>query len=170
MYILHVFVLYLFSKTNVNNQVPSSKWNVYNHWNIYVRDRYSGRTIKLYITFVPIIRTSKHFWLIQCIWHQTRVTYLWCTTTCTHNNHCIWSQELWEHKFLVLKNGLLFCRSMVEWVCLLHKMIIKDLKMLQMKQKTTEGWLIVYMDWLITVIKPLIVILWRRNTHSTINL
>ena len=29
MYILHVFVLYLFSKTNVNNQVPSSKWNVY---------------------------------------------------------------------------------------------------------------------------------------------
>ena len=36
MYILHVFVLYLFGKTNLNNRVPSSKWNVYNHWNIYV--------------------------------------------------------------------------------------------------------------------------------------
>ena len=109
--------------------------------------KYSGRTLKWCMTFVPIIRTSKPFWLLQCIWHQTRVTYLWCTTTCSHQNHCIWSQELWEHKFLVLKNGLLFCRSMVEWVCLLHKMIIKDLKMLQMKQKTTEGWLRVYMHW-----------------------
>ena len=28
-YILHVIVLYLFSKTNLNNHVPSSKWNVY---------------------------------------------------------------------------------------------------------------------------------------------
>ena len=28
-YILHVIVLYLFSKTNLNNHVSSSKWNVY---------------------------------------------------------------------------------------------------------------------------------------------
>ena len=24
--------------------------------------------------------TSKHFWLFQCIWLQTKVTYLWCIT------------------------------------------------------------------------------------------
>ena len=64
---------------------------------------YSGRTLKWCMTFVPIIRTSKHFWLLQCIWLQTRVTYPWCTTTCSHWNHCILSQELWEDKFLVLK-------------------------------------------------------------------
>ena len=88
---------------------------------------YSGRTLKLYITFVPIIRTSKHFWLLQCIWHQTMVIYPWCITTCSHWNHCIWSQELWEHKFLVFKNGLLFYRFMVEWVSFLHKMTFKGL-------------------------------------------
>ena len=75
---------------------------------------YSGHTLKLYITFVPVIRTSKHFWPLQCIWHQTMVIYPWCITTCSHWNHCIWSQELWEHKFLVFKNGLLFYRFMVD--------------------------------------------------------
>ena len=33
--------------------------------------------------------------------------------TTIHWNHCIWSQELWEHKFLVLKKVLLFYRSML---------------------------------------------------------
>ena len=89
--------------------------------------KYSGRTLKLCITFVPVIRTSKHFWLLQCIWHQTMVIYPWCITTCSHWNHCIWSQELWEHKFLVFKNGLLFYRFMVEWVSFLHKMTLKGL-------------------------------------------
>ena len=88
---------------------------------------YSGRTLKLYITFVPVIRTSKPFWLLQYIWHQTMVIYPWCITTCSHWNHFIWSQELWEHKFLVFKNGLLFYRFMVEWVSFLHKMVIKGL-------------------------------------------
>ena len=37
-------------------------------------DTYSGCTLKWCMTFVPIIRTSKPFWLLQCIWHQTRVT------------------------------------------------------------------------------------------------
>ena len=60
---------------------------------------YSGRTLKLCITFVPIMRTSKHFWLLQYIWHQTMVIYPWSITTCSHWNHCLWSQELWEHKF-----------------------------------------------------------------------
>ena len=29
--------------------------------------KYSGRTLKWCMTFVPIIRTSKPFWLLQCI-------------------------------------------------------------------------------------------------------
>ena len=65
------------------------------------------------MTFLLIIMTSKHFWLLQSIWHQTRVTYLWCIANCSHWNHCMWSQELWEHKFLVLKKVLLFYRSML---------------------------------------------------------
>ena len=105
---------------------------------------YSGRTLKLYITFVPMIRTSKHFWLLQCIWHQTMVIYPWCSTTCSHWNHCIWSWELWEHKFLVLKNGLLFYRFMVEWVSFLHKMTNKGVIMLQMKKRNTLDWFISY--------------------------
>ena len=36
-YILHVIVLYLFSKTNLNNQASSSKWNVYNPGQHYVK-------------------------------------------------------------------------------------------------------------------------------------
>ena len=40
--------------------------------------------LKLFITFVPIIGTSKHFWLLQCIWLQTRVTYPWTITICSH--------------------------------------------------------------------------------------
>ena len=83
--------------------------------------------IKWCMTFVPIIRTSKPFWLFQCIWQHSRVTYPWCTTNCSYQNHCIWSQELWEHNILVLKNSLLFYRFMVEWVFLFHKMIIKGL-------------------------------------------
>ena len=75
--------------------------------------RYSGHTLLLCMTFVLIIRTSKHFWLLQCIWHLTRVTYPWFITNCSHWNHCIWSQELWEHKFLDLKKVLLFYRSML---------------------------------------------------------
>ena len=86
----------------------------------YIWRIYSGLPLKLCMTFVLLIMTSKHFWLLQCIWHQTRVTYPWCTTTCSYWNHCIWSQELWEHKFLVFKNGLLFYRFMVEWVSFLH--------------------------------------------------
>ena len=74
---------------------------------------YSGRRLLLCMTFVLIIRTSKHFWLLQCIWHLTRVTYPWFITNCSHWNHCIWSQELWEHKFLDLKKVLLFYRSML---------------------------------------------------------
>ena len=69
----------------------------------YQVNGYSGRMLKLYITFVPVIRSSKHFWLLQCIWHQTMVIYSWSITICSHWNHCLWSQELWEHKFLVLK-------------------------------------------------------------------
>ena len=88
---------------------------------------YSGRKLELCTTFAAIIRTSKHFWLLQCIWHQTRVTYPWCITLCSHWNHCIWSQEFWDHKFLVLENGLIFYRFMVEWFFLLHKMTIKGL-------------------------------------------
>ena len=41
----------------------------------YQVNGYSGRMLKLYITFVPVIRTSKHFWLLQCIWHQTMIIY-----------------------------------------------------------------------------------------------
>ena len=40
-----------------------------------------------------------------------------------------------------------------------RSLTIKDLTMLQMKQRTTEGLLIVYMDWLNTVINPLNLIL-----------
>ena len=68
------------------------------------------------------------------------------------------------------KNGLIFYRSMVQLVFLFHKMTFKGLIILQMKQKPTEGCLIVNMDWLITVLKPLIFLLLKRNTHSTINL
>ena len=77
------------------------------------RKLYSGRTLLLCMTFGLIIMTSKHFWLLQSTWHQTRVTYLWCIANCSHWNHHIWSQELWEHKFLVLKKVLLFYRSML---------------------------------------------------------
>ena len=52
---------------------------------------YSGRTLLLCMTFVLIIMTPKHFWLLQGIWHQTR-----------------------QHKFLVLEKVLLFYRSVVE--------------------------------------------------------
>ena len=90
-------------------------------------NRYSVRTLLLYIIYVLIIRTSKHFWLLQFIGHQTRVKYLWYITTCSYWNHCILSQELLERKFLVLKNGLIFYRFLVEWVFLLHKMTIKGL-------------------------------------------
>ena len=45
---------------------------------------YSGRPLKWWMTFVPIIRTSKYFWLLQWIWDQTKVTYPWCTATCSH--------------------------------------------------------------------------------------
>ena len=76
-------------------------------------DLYSGRRLLLYMTFVLMIMTSKHFWLLQCIYHQTRVTYPWFITTCSHWNHFIWSQELCEHKFLVSKKVLLFYRSML---------------------------------------------------------
>ena len=65
------------------------------------------------MTLVLIIMTSKPFWLLQSPWHHIRVTYLWCIANCSHWNHCIWSQELWEHKFLVLKKVLLFYRSML---------------------------------------------------------
>ena len=131
---------------------------------------YSGRRLLLYITYVLIIRTSRHFWLLKCIWHQTRVTYPWCFTTCSHWNHCIWSQELWEHKFLVLKNGLLFYRSMAEWVFLLHKMTIKGLIAVinQSILTVSQPWLGLCFIW--CIIKPLFVILWRRNTHSTLDL
>ena len=67
---------------------------------------YSGCPLKWCVTFVPIIMTSKHFWLLQWIWDQTKVTYSWCTTTCSHWNHCIWSLELWEQEFLVLEKSL----------------------------------------------------------------
>ena len=89
---------------------------------------YSGRQLKLCATLVAIIRTSKHFWLLQCIWNKTRVTYPWSITTFSHWNHFVWSQKLWEHKFMVFKNGLTFYRFMVEWVFLLHKITIKGLK------------------------------------------
>ena len=79
----------------------------------YCESSYSGRTRLLCMTFGLIIMTSKHFWLLQSTWHQTRVTYLWCIANCSHWNHHIWSQELWEHKFLVLKKVLLFYRSML---------------------------------------------------------
>ena len=59
---------------------------------------YSGRTLLLYMTFVLINMTSKHFWLLQCTQHQTRITYPWCIANCSHWN--------W--------NSLLFYRSMVE--------------------------------------------------------
>ena len=98
---------------------------------------YSGSMLRLYITFVPVIRTSKHFWLLQYIWDQTMVIYPWCITTCSHWNHCIWSQELWEYKFLVFKNGLIFYRFVVEWVSFLHKMTIKGLIKFQMNQRPT---------------------------------
>ena len=74
---------------------------------------YSGRRMLLYMTFKLIIMTSKPFWLLQSPWHHIRVTYLWCIANCSHWNHCIWSQELWEHKFLVLRKVLLFYRSML---------------------------------------------------------
>ena len=75
---------------------------------------YSGRTLLLCMTFVLItIMSSKHFWLLQCILHQTIVTYAWCIANCSHWNYCIWLQELWEHKLLVLKKFLLFYRSML---------------------------------------------------------
>ena len=119
---------------------------------------------------VLIIMTSKNFWQLQCIWHQTRVTYLWCITDCSHWNHCIWSQELWEHNFLVLKNGLLFYRSMAEWVFLLHKMTIKGLIAVinQSILTVSQPWLGLCFIW--CIIKPLFVILWRRNTYSTLDL
>ena len=91
---------YHFDRKLINNEVKDL--------NIY-----SGQTLKWCMTFVLIIRTSKHFWLLQCIWHLTRVTYPWFITNCSHWNHCIWSQELWEHKFLDLKKVLLFYRSML---------------------------------------------------------
>ena len=81
---------------------------------IFYQKLLSDDSLKWCMTFVPIIRTFKHFWLLQWIWHQTRVTYPWRITYCSNWNHCIWSQELWEHKFLVLKNSLLFYRSLVE--------------------------------------------------------
>ena len=36
-----------------------------------------------------------------------------CIANCSHRNHWIWSQELWEPKILVLKTFLLFYSSMV---------------------------------------------------------
>ena len=42
---------------------------------LFMSNKYSGRRLFLYMTFVPMIMTSKHFWLLQCIYHQTRVTY-----------------------------------------------------------------------------------------------
>ena len=51
---------------------------------------------------VLINMTSKHFLLLQSIWHQTRVTFLWCITNCSHWNNCIWSQDLWELKLNLL--------------------------------------------------------------------
>ena len=86
-----------------------------------------AQTAFVHYIAVLIIMTSKHFWLLQSTWHQIWVTYLWCIANCSHWNHCIWSQEVWEHKCLVLKNGMLFYRFMVEWVFLLHKMTIKGL-------------------------------------------
>ena len=81
--------------------------------NAHSRRQCIGHTLKWCMTFVVIIWSSKHFWLLQCIWHLTRVTYPWFITNCSHWNHCIWSQELWEHKFLDLKKVLLFYRSML---------------------------------------------------------
>ena len=34
---------------------------------IQTTQTYSGRTLKWCMTFVPVIMTSKHFWLLQCI-------------------------------------------------------------------------------------------------------
>ena len=91
------------------------KFNQMNKWVLVtnVSHKYSGRTLLLCMTFELIIMTSKPIWLLQSPWHQTRVTYLWCIANCSHWNHHIWSQELWEHKFLVLKKVLLFYRSML---------------------------------------------------------
>ena len=50
---------------------------------------YSGRTLLLCMTSVLIIMTFKHFWLLQSIGHQTRVTYLSYTVT-----HIQWFQWL----------------------------------------------------------------------------
>ena len=46
-YILHVIVLYLFSKTNLNNHVPSSKWNVYTPSNCTVLSSQTHRWFNL---------------------------------------------------------------------------------------------------------------------------
>ena len=56
----------------------------------------SWHTLLWCMIFVLIILTSKYFWLLQCLWHKTRVTFSWCITTCSHWNHYIWSQDLWE--------------------------------------------------------------------------
>ena len=70
--------------------------------NIHNSSGYCGYHIQWVLTkmvydiAVLIIMTFKHFWLFQCLWHQPRVTYPWCIANCSHWNHCIWSQDLWE--------------------------------------------------------------------------
>ena len=65
MYILHVFVLYLFSKTNLNNCVPSSKWNVYND---YKNDMWCWWYEKDVISVLKAIAHTEGLWWSDQRW------------------------------------------------------------------------------------------------------
>ena len=68
-------------------------------------------TLKLCMTFVHIIRTSKHFWLLQWIWPQTKVTFS-ATETIVHGHR---GQSSCDHIFTmvsVAENGNMYFMGM----------------------------------------------------------
>ena len=80
MYILHVFVLYLFSKTNLNNCVPSSKWNVYNPY----ENNVTGWIMKEYFSIFTF-QSQKRLYIHQCL--------LLHVSVCNQNPSTAWNQH-----------------------------------------------------------------------------
>ena len=80
MYILHVFVLYLFSKTNLNNRVPSSKWNVYNPYENDV----TGWIMKEYFSIFTF-QSQKLLYIHQCL--------LLHVSVCNQNPSTAWNHH-----------------------------------------------------------------------------
>ena len=58
---------------------------------------------------------SKPFWLLQCIWQPCMVPYPSIITNCSHWNPCIWSQDSWKHKFLLVKKVMVFFSFIMGW-------------------------------------------------------